>query len=112
MAATASYTAIPNLKLCPVLPGYDSHSIYYGILRTGCPAVLTTKDLAYTDAMPRGRKTWRELRYGDVHGYSPPEVDRIWAIRGFWYNIPKAIFYLLKGDYSPELTKLICPILV
>ena len=32
--------------------------------------------------------------------YSPPEVDRIWGIRGSYSNIPKAIVYLLKGDYS------------
>ena len=31
--------------------------------------------------------------------YSPPEVDRIWGIWGSYYNIPKAIFYLPKGDY-------------
>ena len=31
--------------------------------------------------------------------YSPPEVDRIWGIWGSCYNIPKAIFYLLKKDY-------------
>ena len=31
--------------------------------------------------------------------YSPPQVDRIWGIMGSYYNIPKAIFYLLKGDY-------------
>ena len=24
---------------------------------------------------------------------------RIWGIRGSYYDIPKAIFYLLKGDY-------------
>ena len=24
---------------------------------------------------------------------------RIWGIWGSWYNRPKAIFYLLKGDY-------------
>ena len=30
--------------------------------------------------------------------YSPPEVDRICGIRGSSYNIPKAMFYLLKGD--------------
>ena len=29
--------------------------------------------------------------------YSPPSVDRIWGIWGSYYNIPKAIFYLLKG---------------
>ena len=28
----------------------------------------------------------------------PPKVDRIWGIWGLSYNIPKAIFYLLKGD--------------
>ena len=34
--------------------------------------------------------------------YSPPQVDRIWGIIwGSFYNIPKAIFYLLKGDYIP-----------
>ena len=26
-------------------------------------------------------------------------MDRIWGIWGSYYNIPKAIFYLLKGDY-------------
>ena len=31
--------------------------------------------------------------------YSPPSVDRMWGICGSYYNIPKAIFYLLKGDY-------------
>ena len=31
--------------------------------------------------------------------YSPPSVDRIWGIWGSYYNMPKAIFYLLKGDY-------------
>ena len=33
--------------------------------------------------------------------YSPPEVDGIWGIWGSYYNIPKAIFYLLQGDYNP-----------
>ena len=32
--------------------------------------------------------------------YSPPKVDRIWGIWGSYYKLPKAIFYLLKGDYS------------
>ena len=31
--------------------------------------------------------------------YSPPQVDRIWGIWGSYYNLPKAIFYLLKGEY-------------
>ena len=26
-------------------------------------------------------------------------LDRIWCIWGAYYNIPEAIFYLLKGDY-------------
>ena len=30
--------------------------------------------------------------------YSPPYVDRIWGIWGSYYNVPRAIFYLLKGD--------------
>ena len=29
---------------------------------------------------------------------SPPLLDRIWGMWGFYYNIPKAMFYLLKGD--------------
>ena len=33
------------------------------------------------------------------HYYTPPEVDRIWGIWGSYHNIPKAIFYLLKGVY-------------
>ena len=31
------------------------------------------------------------------------EVDRIWGIWGSYYNIPKAIFYLLKGDYMGRI---------
>ena len=27
-------------------------------------------------------------------------MDRIWGIWGSYYNIPKAIFYLLMGDYT------------
>ena len=34
--------------------------------------------------------------------YSPPKVDRIWGRRGSYLNIPKAIFYLLKGDYKSK----------
>ena len=30
--------------------------------------------------------------------YSPPQVDRIWGTGRSYYHIPKAIFYLLKGD--------------
>ena len=29
-----------------------------------------------------------------------PFIDRIWGIWGSYYNIPKAIFYLLQGDYK------------
>ena len=32
--------------------------------------------------------------------YSPPEVERIWGMWGSYYNIPKPIFYLLKGDHK------------
>ena len=35
--------------------------------------------------------------------YSPPLVDRIWGIWASDYNIPKAIFYLLKGDYRSSI---------
>ena len=28
-----------------------------------------------------------------------PQVDRIWGIRASCFNILKAIFYLVKGDY-------------
>ena len=31
---------------------------------------------------------------------SPPYVERVWDIWGSYYSIPKAIFYLLKGDYK------------
>ena len=34
------------------------------------------------------------------NAFSPPGVDRIWGIWGPDYDIPKTIFYLLKGDYS------------
>ena len=36
--------------------------------------------------------------------YRPPEVDRIWGIRGSYYHIPRAIFYLLKGGYRERAT--------
>ena len=29
--------------------------------------------------------------------YSPPQVDRIWGIWESYYNVPKALFHLLKG---------------
>ena len=40
-----------------------------------------------------------------VPTYSPAEVDRIWAMWGSHYNIPKAKLYLLQGDYiyEPEI---------
>ena len=31
--------------------------------------------------------------------YGPLLVDRRWGIWGSCYNIPKAMFYLLEGDY-------------
>ena len=34
--------------------------------------------------------------------HSPPQADRIWGVWGPHYRIPKAIFYLLKGDYNPN----------
>ena len=40
---------------------------------------------------------------------APPQVDRIWGIRGSYNNVLKAIFYLLKGDYRSG--KLACYIL-
>ena len=36
---------------------------------------------------------------GELWVYSRPQVDRIWGTWGSYYNMPKAIFYLLKGDY-------------
>ena len=35
-----------------------------------------------------------------IYIYGPPQVDRIWGIWGSYYNIPQAIFALLKGDYN------------
>ena len=32
--------------------------------------------------------------------------DRIWGIWGSYYSIPKAMFYLLKGNSTPEVLKL------
>ena len=37
---------------------------------------------------------------GNPKLHSPRLVDRIWDIWGSYDNIPKAIFYLLKGDYN------------
>ena len=36
-----------------------------------------------------------------ARGYRPPLVHRVWGMLGSYYNIPKAKFYLLKGDYKP-----------
>ena len=36
-----------------------------------------------------------------LNPYSPPWVDRIRGKRGSYCNIPKDIFYLLKGGYQP-----------
>ena len=30
----------------------------------------------------------------------PLKINRKWGIWGSYYSIPKAIFYLLKGDYK------------
>ena len=32
-------------------------------------------------------------------GSSPPQVDGIWGLWGSYCNIPRAIFYPLKGDH-------------
>ena len=37
-----------------------------------------------------------------VRVYSPPYLDRIWGIWGSYYNIPKAVSFLLQGDYIVE----------
>ena len=37
----------------------------------------------------------------------PLKVDRIWSIWGSYFNIPKAIFYLLKVDYNSDEVR--CP---
>ena len=49
-------------------------------------------------ALRVGHQTFRGTRLR-VWAYSPPQVDRIWGIGGPYYNIPKAIFYLLQADY-------------
>ena len=42
--------------------------------------------------------------------YSPPmsPLSRIWGIWGSYYNIPKTIFYLLKGDYNQQAVHAPC----
>ena len=30
-------------------------------------------------------------------------IDRIWGAREYYYNIPKAIFYQLKGDHNLKM---------
>ena len=34
--------------------------------------------------------------------YNPPEAETICGIWGSYSNMPKAIFYLLKADYTPK----------
>ena len=48
---------------------------------------------------------WGILAYPTLNPCSPPQVDRIWGRWGSYYNIPKAIFYLLKEDYRPKTLK-------
>ena len=33
--------------------------------------------------------------------YNPAYVDRIWGLWGSHYNMPKAVFYVRKGDSIP-----------
>ena len=40
------------------------------------------------------------LKFQEFAIYSAPSLDRIWAIWGSYFRLPKAIFYLLKGDYG------------
>ena len=42
----------------------------------------------------------QEAQFQEPGNYSPPQVDRILGIWRSYYNIPKAIFCLLKGDYN------------
>ena len=44
--------------------------------------------------------------------YSPPYLDRIWGIWGSCYNIPQAVFYLLKGNvrFLTQLTIRVNPL--
>ena len=39
-----------------------------------------------------------QIQAKKVFRYSPAEVDGIWGIWGSYVNIPKPIFYILKGD--------------
>ena len=41
----------------------------------------------------------RRVMLSKVPGYSHRELDRIWGIWGSYYNIPAAIFCLVKRDY-------------
>ena len=43
--------------------------------------------------------SWGSIYAGIYSIYSPPAVDIIWGIWKIYDNVPKAIFYLLKGDY-------------
>ena len=52
--------------------------------------------------MDKKMQTEKEIGWG----YRPPQVDRTWGIWGSYCKIPKAIFYLLKGDYNLGLMKL------
>ena len=40
------------------------------------------------------------MRRSYTGAYSPPSVDRISGIWGSYYKMAKAIFYLVKGDYT------------
>ena len=51
--------------------------------------------------MPQSLRGPAVARKKGSNPYSPPLVDRIWDISGSCYNMPKAIFYLLKADYNP-----------
>ena len=52
---------------------------------------------------------WRMIEIWQVgKRYSPPQVNRIWGIWESYYNIPKAIVNLPKGDYSFKWPPLHC----
>ena len=65
------------------------------------PIVQVTAALQHTrDCIAGGVAALIGVVENSASNYSSPLVDRIWGVWGSYYNIPKAIFYLLRGLYT------------
>ena len=77
----------------PFIPNNDNRFYWGSIIVWGIICGSTRNN-----GLSCAELTWGCCQAQGVYGcYNPSQVDRMWAIWGSCYNIPKAIFCLLKG---------------